>query len=136
MALEQISAGSIMHLEVLCEAITAADGNEDILLSLQNPYVTLFMERFLERSTYLGALTGRHLSACAALLKAIYPEDQLLASITEACFHRIEGLLEQRNGSSSSRLTDIEETEQSGEWTWTESGVQEVITVSSLLQEG
>ncbi|KAF9352724.1 hypothetical protein BGX26_009493 [Mortierella sp. AD094] len=94
MTIEQISAGSIIHLDVLCkEAATAVD-NEDTMLLLQNPYVALCIEHLLKRENYVEALTKSRLNACTVLLKSTCLGDSQLMELAEENFVRAEQILE------------------------------------------
>ncbi|KAF9195866.1 hypothetical protein BGZ50_003127 [Haplosporangium sp. Z 11] len=94
-AMDQLPAGSLMHLEFLCEVPEAAAGNEDMMLALQNPYLAVFMKQFLSRSQFLDALTESHLKLCATLLRCTLGniESALLIAVGDECHARVEEIL-------------------------------------------
>lgn len=71
MALEQIEVGSLIHLGILCDTAEESLGDDDAALALQNPYVALFVQRFLERNRCIDELTESQLSGCAALVRSV-----------------------------------------------------------------
>ncbi|KAI9234743.1 MAG: hypothetical protein BYD32DRAFT_438947 [Podila humilis] len=98
LAMEQLAVGSLIHFEVLCEAAEQAEKDTDVAMSLQNPYVTMFVERFLNRSQYLD-LKEPHLSAGARLIGVVstYMDKAALEFLSAERLARIEAILEQKN---------------------------------------
>lgn len=118
MAMEQMSVGSLMHAEILWKTAVDTADKEDATSLLQNRFVALFMERLLKRERYLGALTGRHLSACAVLLKATGLEESLLATATEESLSHAEQIVNNEHS--------VEDSEEQG---LSEKHVQDLISV-------
>ncbi|KAG0255604.1 hypothetical protein BG011_005045 [Mortierella polycephala] len=137
-AMDQLPAGSLMHLEFLCEASEAAAGNEDMMLALQNPYLAVFMKQFLNRAKFLSALTESHLKLCATLLRCISGniESSLLIAVGDECRARVEkilshqGLAEQdQNDQSMSDPSDMTPADEK----MTEKDAQDLITSLQTL---
>ncbi|KAF9113716.1 hypothetical protein BGX27_000930 [Mortierella sp. AM989] len=125
LTMEQISAGLLIHLDVLCKEAEAAVENEDIMLLLQNPYVALCMERLLKREIYVGTLT-KSLNACAVLLKSANLDESQLAEITEENFVRAEQILEHQHHATSAN-------ERPSGLAFTEENAQDLITALQNL---
>ncbi|KAF9581346.1 hypothetical protein BGW38_001679, partial [Lunasporangiospora selenospora] len=100
MAMEQLVVGSTTHLEVLFQgAELALQKNDDMVLSLQNPYVVLLMERLLRRKEddyYLETLEGTTLSRCKTLFGCVSAslDDGFVAAVTEESLLCAEHILE------------------------------------------
>lgn len=107
MAMEQMSVGSLMHAEMLWKAAVDTNDKEE-LTSLQNRFVTLFVEQLLKRERYLGGLTERHLSGCAALVKATGLEESLVATATEESLSQAEQIADHKHleGSEEQGLSE------------------------------
>ncbi|KAF8979549.1 hypothetical protein BGZ46_005284 [Entomortierella lignicola] len=131
MTIEQTTARSLIHLDVLCEEVVAAVDNEDILLLFQNPYVSLCLERLFKRQVYLDALTKNRLSACAVLLKSSSLEETQLAELVEENFIRAEQVLKISSTPTSS--DELQTNEPISGLRLTEENVQALVTVLQNL---
>ncbi|KAF9957098.1 hypothetical protein BGZ72_002145 [Mortierella alpina] len=118
-ATEQIPARSFMHLETLGEILDAiAESNEVLAPFPQSSYLFTFLERFLRRDKYLGALQETHLVACSTLLNCISIDEEtspikVIAEEnlvnTEEILSRFEKLLQtQMNGVESDLEADAQ----------------------------
>ncbi|KAG0316912.1 hypothetical protein BGZ99_006614 [Dissophora globulifera] len=93
LAMEQAPVGSLIHLEILCETALEAGQGDDIRLSLQSPFVTLFVERFLKRENYIGSLKEAHLRGCATLVKCCNLDQALIATLSKESHVQLEQIL-------------------------------------------
>lgn len=109
LAMEQLAVGSLIHFEVLCEAAEQAEKDMDVGMSLQNPYVTMFVERFLNRDQYLD-LKESHLSAGARLIGLVstYMDKAALDFLSAERLARIEAILEQQNKGATATLAEVD----------------------------
>ncbi|KAG0203301.1 hypothetical protein BGX28_004397 [Mortierella sp. GBA30] len=133
LAIEQLPAGSLMHLETLGEILElAADDDEDMRRLFENAYVVMFLERFLNRDRCLEALEVRHLETCSALLKrvstAMEDSELFFATIAEESFARAEEILERRGESLPMPLNYSQLDEASDETLSAESDARGLIT--------
>ncbi|KAG0032025.1 hypothetical protein BGZ82_006708 [Podila clonocystis] len=98
LAMEQLAVGSLIHFEVLCEAAEQAEKDADVALSLQNPYVTMFVERLLNRTLYLD-LKEHHLAAGMRLIGqvATYMDKAVVDFLAPERLVRIESILESQS---------------------------------------
>lgn len=104
--MEQLAVGSLIHFELLCEAAEQAEKDTDVGMSLQNPYVTMFVERFLNRDQYLD-LKEQHLSAGACLIGLVstYMDKAALNFLSAERLARIEAILEQQQNEGATTTT-------------------------------
>lgn len=111
LGMEQLAVGSLIHFEVLCEAAEQAEKDADVALSLQNPYVTMFVERFLNRTLYLD-LKEHHLAAGARLIGqvATYMDKAAVDFLAPERLVRIESILESQSEGeeASSTLAEVD----------------------------
>ncbi|KAF9091841.1 hypothetical protein BGX23_004831 [Mortierella sp. AD031] len=109
-ALEQIQVGSLIHLGILCDAAEESAGGDDAALALQNPYVALFVERFMKRERCLEGLTESQLNGCATLVRRVADnlEKGLLDSIVEGSLIRGEEVIERRRVAQSASMDDLQ----------------------------
>ncbi|KAF9401029.1 hypothetical protein BGX21_002899 [Mortierella sp. AD011] len=129
MAIEQISAGSLIHLDVLCNEAAAAVDNEDTMLLLQNSHVAVCVEHLLKRKNYVEGLTKSRLNACTVLLKSICLGEAQLVELAEENFVRAEQILVQSTSSN-----EPQEDEPPEELSFTEEDVQAlVISIQNLM---
>ncbi|KAG0002609.1 hypothetical protein BGZ79_002672 [Entomortierella chlamydospora] len=128
MAIEQIFAGSVIHLDVLCNEAAAAVDNEDTMLLLQNPHVAVCMEHLLKRKNYIEGLTKSRLNACTVLLKSTCLGDSQLMELAEENFVRAEQILVKSTSSNEPQEDELPE-----ELSFTEENAQAlVISIQNL----
>ncbi|KAF9310793.1 hypothetical protein BG003_008108 [Podila horticola] len=113
LAMEQLAVGSLIHFEVLCEAAEQAEKDANVALSLQNPYVTMFVERLLNRTLYLD-LKEHHLAAGTRLIGQVvtYMDKAAVDFLAPERLARIESILEGQSegeeGSSTLAEADLQ----------------------------
>ncbi|KAG0029169.1 hypothetical protein BGZ81_004061 [Podila clonocystis] len=111
LAMEQLAVGSLIHFEVLCEAAEQAEKDADVALSLQNPYVTMFVERLLNRTLYLD-LKEHHLAAGTRLIDqvATYMDKAVVDFLAPERLVRIESILESQgeDEEATSTLAEVD----------------------------
>ncbi|KAF9930001.1 hypothetical protein FBU30_001020 [Linnemannia zychae] len=108
-ALEQIQVGSLIHLDILCNAADESLNDDDMALALQNPYVALFVQRFLERDRCIEGLTEGQLIGCASLVRSTTNnlESGLLESVIERSFSRGEKIIDWRRSTQPTTMDDL-----------------------------
>ncbi|KAG0306868.1 hypothetical protein BGZ97_000587 [Linnemannia gamsii] len=113
MALEQIEVGSWIHLDILCDTAEDSLKDDDAALALQNPYVALFVQRFLERNRCIEGLTEGQLNGCATLVQSVAAnlEKGLLESAVEHSFTHGEGVIKRRRPAPSTAMDDLQLTD-------------------------
>ncbi|KAF9938245.1 hypothetical protein BGZ67_000390 [Mortierella alpina] len=121
LAIEQIPARSFMHLETLGDILDVTAG-EDLVPLPQTSCLFTFLERFLRRDEYLGALEEQHLMTCSALLKCISidKETPLITGIMEENVVRAEEIL--------GRCEQLSQTQMNGAEANLETDAQDLIT--------
>ncbi|KAF9428041.1 hypothetical protein BGZ94_003521 [Podila epigama] len=102
LAMEQITVGSLIHFEVLCAAAEKAEKNDDAALSLQNPYVTMFVERFLKRQNFID-LKKDHLEAGQRFFNVVsqYMDSTVVDFLSAAHLDRLEAIIDNHQGKTN-----------------------------------
>jgi len=133
-AIEEIQAGSLIHLGILCDA-TESLGDDDVALALQNPYVVLFVQRFLERTRCLEGLTESQLNGCATLVHCVASnlDKGFLESVVESGFTRAEEIVERRRPAQAATMDDLQLSDSDGETPTVEKDAQVLLTVCIQL---
>lgn len=131
MALEQIEVGSWIHLSILCDTAEESLKDDDAALALQNPYVALFVQRFLERNRCIEGLTEGQLNGCAMLIRSVAGnlEKGLLESAVERSFTRGEGVIWRRRPATSSAMDDLQPSDPIEQSPTLEKDAQTLLTV-------
>ncbi|KAG0375629.1 hypothetical protein BGX24_008849 [Mortierella sp. AD032] len=136
LALEQIQVGSLVHLGILCDAAEESVKDDDAALALQNPYVALFVQRFLERRRCVEGLTESQLNGCATLVRTVAGnlEEGLLESAVEGGFIRGEEVIERRRPALSTTMDDLQPSDPSGQPLTLEMDAQTLLTALQNLK--
>ncbi|KAK3848005.1 MAG: hypothetical protein J3R72DRAFT_89395 [Linnemannia gamsii] len=136
LALEQIQVGSLVHLGILCDAAEESVRDDDAALALQNPYVALFVQRFLERRRCVEGLTESQLNGCATLVRTVAGnlEEGLLESAVEGGFTRGEEVIERRRPALSTTMDDLQPSDPSGQPLTLEMDAQTLLTALQNLK--
>lgn len=131
MALEQIEVGSLTHLGILCDTAEESLGDDDAALALQNPYVALFVQRFLERSRCIDELTENQLNGCATLVQSVAGnlEKGLLESAIECSFTRAEEVVERRRPTPPTTMDGLLPSDPTDQSLTLEKDAQTLLTV-------
>lgn len=135
MGLEQIEVGSLIHLGILCDASEEGLGDDDAALALQNPYVALFVQRFLERKRCIVGLTESQLSGCATLVRSVAGnlEKGLLELAVEDSFTRAEEVVERRRPAAPTTMDGLHSSDPTDQSLTLEKDAQTLLTVRVQL---
>ncbi|KAF9905687.1 hypothetical protein EC991_001361 [Linnemannia zychae] len=136
LALEQIQVGSLIHLGILCDAAEESIKDDDAALALQNPYVALFVQRFLERSWCIKGLTENQLNGCATMVQAVAGnlEEGLLEAFVNGSFAHAEEAIERQRSALSTTMDDLQPSDPNRQSLTPEMDAQTLLTALQNLK--
>lgn len=138
MALEQIEVGSLIHLGILCDTAEESLRDDDAALALQNPYVALFVQRFLERNRCIEELTESQLNGCAMLVRSAAGnlEKGLLELAVEGSFTRAEEVVKRRRPAPPTTMDGLQPSDPTDQSLTLEKDAQTLLTVRVSIVTG
>ncbi|KAH7057601.1 hypothetical protein BKA57DRAFT_132131 [Linnemannia elongata] len=138
MALEQIEVGSLIHLGILCDTAEESLRDDDAALALQNPYVALFVQRFLERNRCIEELTESQLNGCAMLVRSAAGnlEKGLLELAVEGSFARAEEVIKRRRPAPPTTMDGLQPSDPTDQSLTLEKDAQTLLTVRVSIVTG
>lgn len=136
MALEQIEVGSLIHLGILCDTAEESLRDDDAALALQNPYVALFVQRFLERNRCIEELTESQLNGCAMLVRSAAGnlEKGLLELAVEGSFTRAEEVVKRRRPAPPTTMDGLQPSDPTDQSLTLEKDAQTLLTALQNLR--